>query len=274
MEPVQAVILGVIQGITEFLPVSSSGHLVIFQHLFKIKTSVVLFDVSVHFGTLLVVIIFFRKEMKEIAFSIVRHAILLFKKEVSFDSIYKDKDLKMVFLIIAGSVPTAIVGLFFHKIADRLFSSVIVAGFMLLITGTLLWLTRKPVASSKGMKQFSITHALIIGLAQGIAIAPGISRSGATIAVALLLGLDRQIAARYSFLLSIPAIFGAGAISILDTASEIMIPAYLFLIGIFSSFIIGYFALKLVMYVVKNGNIYLFSPYCFFAGGMALLLGV
>lgn len=274
MNSIQAVVLGIIQGFTEFLPVSSSGHLVIFQHLFKIKTSVVSFDISVHFGTLLVVIIFFRKELKAMVYSLVQYITLLCKKKVSWNSINKNQDLKLVFLIVAGSIPTGILGFFFHKIADKLFSSIIITGFMLLITGMLLWVTRKPNTNSKGMKGFTVTYAIIIGLAQGMAIMPGISRSGTTIAVALLLGLDRHIAAKYSFLLSIPAIFGAGVINLISTRSDTMIPVHVSLIGMFFSFIVGYVALKLIMYVVKNGKIYVFSPYCFFAGGIALLLGV
>ena len=273
MEPIQAIVLGIIQGLTEFLPVSSSGHLVIFQHLFQITEPVVSFDISVHFGTLLVVIIFFRKDLMAMLTALVKKVPALCKQNKSLNSINESKELKLVFLIVAGSIPTGIIGIFFHKIADRLFSSILLVGFMLLITGALLWLTRIPKQNNKGMENFSASAAIIIGLVQGIAIIPGISRSGSTIAVALLLGLDKQIAARYSFLLSIPAICGAEILNLFSSHSGDMIPVHISLIGMCSSFIVGYFALSLLMYLVKNGRMYVFSPYCFLAGGIALLLG-
>jgi undecaprenyl-diphosphatase len=273
MEPIQAIVLGIIQGLTEFLPVSSSGHLVIFQHLFQITEPVVSFDISVHFGTLLVVIIFFRKDLMAMLTALVKKVPALCKQNKSLNSINESKELKLVFLIVAGSIPTGIIGIFFHKIADRLFSSILLVGFMLLITGVLLWLTRIPKQNNKGMENFSASAAIIIGLVQGIAIIPGISRSGSTIAVGLLLGLDKQIAARYSFLLSIPAICGAEILNLFSSHSGDMIPVHISLIGMCSSFIVGYFALSLLMYLVKNGRMYVFSPYCFLAGGIALLLG-
>jgi len=278
MEPIQAIVLGIIQGLTEFLPVSSSGHLVIFQHLFQITEPVVSFDISVHFGTLLVVIIFFRKDLIAMFTALVKSVPALCKKKTCSGSIndLKDngsKELKLVFLIVAGSIPTGIIGIFFHKIADRLFSSILLVGFMLLITGALLWLTRIPKQNNKGIEKFSVSAAIIIGLVQGIAIIPGISRSGSTIAAGLLLGLDKQIAARYSFLLSIPAICGAEILNLFSSHSGDMIPVHISLIGMCSAFIVGYFALSLLMYLVKNGRMYVFSPYCFLAGGIALLLG-
>jgi len=131
MEPIQAIVLGIIQGLTEFLPVSSSGHLVIFQHLFQITEPVVSFDISVHFGTLLVVIIFFRKDLMAMLTALVKKVPALCKQNKSLNSINESKELKLVFLIVAGSIPTGIIGIFFHKIADRLFSSILLVGFML-----------------------------------------------------------------------------------------------------------------------------------------------
>jgi undecaprenyl-diphosphatase len=278
MEPIQAIVLGIIQGLTEFLPVSSSGHLVIFQHLFQITAPVASFDIYVHLGTLFVVIIFFRKDLMAMLTALIKSISSLCKQNTSSASINNSKDtgskeLKLAFLIVAGSIPTGIIGIFFYKIADKLFSSILLVGFMLLITGILLWLTRIPKQNNKGIDKFSASAAIIIGLVQGTAIMPGISRSGSTIAVGLLLGLDKQIAARYSFLLSIPAICGATVLDLFSTHTSPMIPAHISLIGMCSSFIVGYFALSLLMYLVKNGRMYVFSPYCFLAGGIALLLG-
>jgi len=137
----QAAILGIIQGITEFLPVSSSGHLVLFQRLFGLKEAEILFDIGLHLGTLVAVFIFFRKEISSITVSVINYC----REAIQTGSLFPAKDnpdQKLALLIITGSVPTAIIGLLFHKIADRLFSSVLIAGSMLILTGVILFLTR------------------------------------------------------------------------------------------------------------------------------------
>ncbi len=272
MEPLQAILLGIIQGLTEFLPVSSSGHLVIFQHLFGLKEPELFFDISVHLGTLAAVIIFFWKEIRAIIIAILRFAGMYFKKEVSFSYIYENIDSKLALLIVVGTIPTAILGLLFHKVEDLIFSSVVLVGFMLLLTGFLLFGTRWVKKVGKGIERFSIKDALIIGLMQGIAIIPGISRSGSTIAVGLLLGLNRETAAKYSFLLSIPSILGAGVLSLKDISAYPAFTLTASLIGTFTSCIVGYSALRLLVYIVKKGRIHIFAPYCWFAGLMALML--
>ena len=272
MQPLQAVILGIIQGLTEFLPVSSSGHLVIFQQLFGLKEPELFFDICVHLGTLVAVIIFFRKEIQAIIISISRFVELYFKKKVSFVYIFEDVDTKLAFLIVVGSIPTAILGFLFHKVADLLFSSVVIVGFMLLLTGFLLLSTRWIKKDGESITHFSIKDALIIGLMQGIAIMPGISRSGSTIAIGLLLGLNRETAARYSFLLSIPAILGAGMLSLIDVSNNPAFPLTVSFIGAFTSCIVGYSALRLLVYIVKQGRLHIFAPYCWLAGVIALML--
>ncbi len=272
MQPLQAVILGIIQGLTEFLPVSSSGHLVIFQHLFGLKEPELFFDICVHLGTLVAVIIFFRKEIEAIIISISRFVKLYFKKKVSFVYIFEDVDTKLAFLIVVGTIPTAILGLLFHKVADLLFSSVVIVGFMLLLTGFLLLGTRWVKNVGESITHFSIKDALIIGLMQGIAIMPGISRSGATIAIGLFLGLNRETAARYSFLLSIPAILGAAMLSLIDVSTNSAFPLMVSFIGAFTSCIVGYSALRLLVYIVKQGRLHIFAPYCWLAGVIALML--
>ena len=272
MQPLQAVILGIIQGLTEFLPVSSSGHLVIFQHLFGLKEPELFFDICVHLGTLVAVIIFFWKEIEAIIISISRFVKLYFKKKVSFVYIFEDVDTKLAFLIVVGTIPTAILGLLFHKVADLLFSSVVIVGFMLLLTGALLFSTRWVKNVGESITHFSIKDALIIGLMQGIAIMPGISRSGSTIAIGLFLGLNRETAARYSFLLSIPAILGAALLSLMDVSTNSAFPLTVSFIGAFTSCIVGYSALRLLVYIVKQGRLHIFAPYCWLAGVIALML--
>lgn len=272
MEPFQAVILGIIQGLTEFLPVSSSGHLVILQSIFKIEEPALIFDISVHLGTLTAVIIYFRKQIQAIIVATAKFIVLFSRRKVSFNQIYDDFDTKMAFLIIVGSVPTAIIGLLFHKIAERLFASIIIAGFMLLITGSFLWATRWIKGSGKNIEHFSIKTALVIGVVQGIAILPGISRSGSTIVAGLFSGLDRKTAAVYSFLLSVPAIFGASILSLKDFG-EAAFSGEIMLLGALTSCIVGYLALKWLVYIVTKGRMHLFAPYCWTVGVIALILG-
>ena len=271
MDLFQAIILGIIQGLTEFLPVSSSGHLVIFQNLFGLKEPELFFDISVHVGTLAAIVIFFWKEIWAIIISLAHFSALALKKRISFHSVYEDADAKLAILIVVGSIPTAIIGILFHKIADTLFSSVVLVGFMLIITGSLVWGTRWIKKDRKNINDFSVRDALIIGLVQGIAIIPGISRSGSTIAVGLFLGLNRETAARYSFLLSIPAILGAAALSLNHLSAHNVLPLKVTLFGAFTSCIVGYWALKLLIKIVKHGRMQIFAPYCWAIGILALI---
>ncbi len=272
MEMIQAFVLGIVQGLTEFLPVSSSGHLVLFQHLFGLKEPELFFDISVHAGTLAAVILFFRKDLMDMAVSAARLSVLFFKKEISYHDLWKDADTRLVILIIIGSFPTGIIGLLFKDIAEELFSSVFIVGCTLIVTGTFLWLTRGISRPGRDIREFSATQALIIGIVQGIAITPGISRSGSTIAAALFLGLNRETAARYSFLLSIPAILGAEMLGLKDAGLHRLDMTVL--VGTLTAGIVGYFALTLLVYIVKKGQLHLFSPYCWLIGIIALFAGM
>ncbi|MBU1053795.1 MAG: undecaprenyl-diphosphate phosphatase [Proteobacteria bacterium] len=273
MDIFQAIILGIIQGLTEFLPVSSSGHLVLFQHLFGLKEAELLFDISVHLGTLAAVVVFFHKDIKAIFVAVFRYCKMALKTG-SFAFSKDDSETKFALLIVVGSVPTAIIGLMFHKIADRLFSSVLIAGTMLLLTGLILYCTRFIKKSPKENELFSFKDALIIGIIQGLAIIPGLSRSGTTITTGLFLGLNRKTAAKYSFLLSIPAIVGASIISFADMSNSNLIPLGTILAGVISSCASGYFALKFLLYVVQKGRLHYFSPYCLAIGIFSIILAL
>jgi len=272
MEPLQAIILGIIQGLTEFLPVSSSGHLVIFQHLFGLNEPELFFDICVHLGTLLAVIIVFRQEIRELVRSLGHLIWLIFVKDAHFEHIFENSEFKMLLLVFFGFFPTALLGVVFHEIGQQLFSSVLIVGFMLIITGGLLWQTRRVTGVGGGLESFSIRTALIIGLVQGLAIMPGISRSGSTIALGLFLGLNRELSARYSFMLAIPAILGAGILSLHGLAADPNVDYKIALIGAAVSFVVGYFALVLLLRLVKTAKLYLFAPYCWAMGIAALFL--
>jgi len=273
LDSIQALILGIVQGLAEFLPVSSSGHLVIIQHLFGLDNPELVFDIAVHVGTLIAVVIFFRKDLRAMIGAGAEMAGRLARGQTKGTDVWADPDVKMGLLIILGSIPTAIIGLGFHRMADRLFSSVQMVGIMLLITGAIVWATRWIKRNDQGIGRFSILTAMIIGTAQGVAIIPGISRSGSTIAVGMLLGLKRDLAARYAFLLSLPAIVGAAILAVKDVTRGVAFSAPTILVGMLSAAVVGYLSLKLLVFIVKKGQLYIFAPYCWIVGGVALLFG-
>lgn len=269
MDMIQASVLGIIQGLTEFLPVSSSGHLVLLQNLFGIEEPALLFDVSLHVGTLVAVCAVFYKEIKNIVLSILQLP-AQYRKAGSWSKLYaRNHEIRLAVLILAGSIPTAMLGLMFKEMIDTLFGSVRIVGIMLLVTGLLLLLTRWARQKERSLTQMTIKDALILGLVQGLAIIPGISRSGATISVALYLGIDRGLAARFSFLLSIPAIVGALLLSLDSTLGHNSIPGGIILLGSTTAAFVGYIALKILLRVVKSGQLSWFAPYCWLLGLLA-----
>ena len=274
MDPIQAVSLGILQGLTEFLPVSSSGHLVLLQNAFGIKEPELLFDISVHIGTLVAVCIVFFTEIKNILVSLIRLPSLLRSSQSLKNLFNENADIRLAGLIVLGSIPTAVLGLIFHEVADQLFSGVGIVGVMLLITGTLLWITRKIPLTNRSIKEMTVKDAIGIGVMQGLAIIPGISRSGSTISVALFLKIDRETAGRYSFLLSIPAMIGALILALVSDSIHNSLPAGIILLASAIAAVVGYMALKILLRLVKEGRLYLFAPYCWIAGCTALIFTV
>lgn len=267
----QAVFLGVVQGLTEFLPVSSSGHLVLFQRLFGLMQPELLFDVCLHFGTLIAIFTVFYRDIFALLKSVFTLPVTLTRKG-GLRALYDDSDdFRLAVLIVVGSAPTAVMGLAFKQIADRLFSAVGVVGVMLLVTGALLWATRRRDGRGRPLSRMRWTDALLIGFVQGLAILPGISRSGATISAALFMGLDREVAGRFSFLLSLPAIFGALLISMepagLHGSSRFIAIAA----GTLAAALVGYGALVVLLRIVKKGKLHRFAPYCWAVGVVAIL---
>ena len=271
LEPLQAIFLGIIQGLTEFLPVSSSGHLVLFQNLLGFKEPELLLDICLHIGTLIAICIVFFQEIKTIFITLI-HLPGLAKSNGGYKSLYeKNEQVRMTALIVMGTLPTALLGILFHKAADQIFSAVWIVGIMLLVTGTLLWFTRHLNSPGRSIGHVTVKDALVIGLIQGLAILPGISRSGSTISVALFMGVHREVAGRYSFLLSIPAICGALMLEFGSSLNQTSISAKVILMGTISAAIIGYMSLKLLMHIVKRGKLYYFAPYCWLLGLAALI---
>lgn len=266
----EAVLLGIVQGLTEFLPISSSGHLVLFQNLLGFREPELLLDICLHLGTLMAVLVVFRSEIRDILATLVRLPRLLGAAGGFPSLLRQNPQVRICFLILVGSVPTALLGVMFHGIADRIFASVGLVGAMLLITGGLLWFTRRLTAAGRPLQEMRPGDAVWIGLAQGLAILPGVSRSGATISAALYLGLERRLAGRFSFLLSIPAIVGALLLEIKSSELQSSATAPAIALGTAAAGISGYFALVALLRLVEKGKIQYFAPYCWLLGCAAL----
>lgn len=256
-----SIFLGVVQGLTEFLPVSSSGHLVFFQSLMGLKEPPIFFDIMLHLGTLLAVVIYFWTDILKIIEGIIS---ILRKKEENREGA------KLFLWIILASIPTGLMGILFKDWFESFFSKPKLVGGMLLITGLILWLTRFTKKEGKPLKRMGGVDAILIGIAQGLAILPGISRSGATISTGLFCGLDRELSGKFSFLLSIPAILGATLLEYkkLDITSGLGTV----LIGTSVAFGVGILALTFLMKIIKMGKIFNFSYYCCGMGILMIIL--
>lgn len=269
MTVIEAMVLGLIQGLTEFLPVSSSGHLVLGQHWFGLTEPMLVFDIGVHVGTLVAVIVYFFPDLTAMVHTVARRLI-----GQSPDSIEGRAHLHMAVMIVIGSVPTAVIGLVFKDMAEELFSSLTIVGAALCTTAALLWATRWIRQSTDTGVPLSWPRSVVVGIVQGLAIVPGISRSGATICTGLYLGLDRETAARFSFLLSIPAVAGAGLLGLRKAMAEPTFSITPMLIGMAVAAITGYLALKLLVLMVKKGQMHYFAPYCLIVGSITLVAGL
>lgn len=267
MNLTESIILGVVQGLTEFLPISSSGHLVLFQHMLGFREPQLLLDVSLHLGTLLAVCIYFFPDLSRMTAKVWGLLGRGPHRPGSLREAMDDPDLAMVCWIVAGSIPTALIGILFKDPLEKAFGSMSVVGVMLVVTGAILLATFRPAGKTSGRKQVGWARALGVGAAQGLAIIPGLSRSGTTIACGLLCGLDRELAGRFSFLLSIPAIVGALVLQLgsggLEGVSLLSLIA-----GMAASTLVGLGALRVLMGVVRKGHLFYFTPYCWAAGAL------
>ncbi len=270
MTILEAIVLGILQGITEFLPVSSSGHLVLMQRFLGIKESQVFFDVMLHFGTLGAVIIVYYQLIGSLirtGFSTLFQAD--FYRHPRF-TVSNTPHLKLIWLLLLGSIPTGLIALLFRDTLESIFDKPMLVAGMLIITGLILQLSRFGQKRRQTGTPLQAWHTPLVGIAQGLAIIPGISRSGSTISLSLLLGLSSQTAAQYSFLLSIPAILGAVVLKLKD-AEAITIAPTVIVVGALTSFIVGYIALRFLLAMLNRGKFSIFSYYCFALGIIAAM---
>ncbi len=253
-----AIILGLVQGLTEFLPISSSGHLVICQFLLGIKEPDIGMAVWLHFGTLLAVIAFYRSRIIEII------------KSVMGSPAQPESDRKMVMALIIGTIPAAVIGLLFESNISEMFGSPRFASMMLLVTGLILLSTKW--MSNRGVK-VSIKRGGIIGLAQAFAILPGISRSGSTIGCAMLMGIEPAKAAEFSFLLSIPVIGGAFLIDLVRSFEKLLYSGdiVIYLVGLTVSGAVGYVSIHYLLKIIRRGRLFFFGFYCLVVGTVSLI---
>ncbi len=260
MGGLESVLLGVLQGLTEFLPVSSSGHLVLAQSLLPgFREPGVLFEVLLHAGTLLAVVVYFRQDVWELVESL----------GPAGDPARR----RLVLLLAAATVPTVIIGVVFREPLEALFHAPRSAAAMLLVTGALLWVSEALARPRVGLEGIGYGRALAVGTVQGLAIVPGISRAGSTIAAGTLLGIRGEDAARFSFLLSVPAVLGAVAIQVPELGSvEPRMPG-VYAAGVAAAFLSGLWAIRFLMTAIRKGRFRWFAVYCWLLGAGYLLVG-
>ncbi len=273
MTIIQAIIIGIVQGLTEFLPVSSSAHLVFVPYVMSFESSLA-FDTILHVGSLVAVFVYFWKDIVHMIKSFISSLLDITKGKFK-EGLKEDQFKKLAWLVIIGTIPAGLAGILLKDFFEGLFNNVPVVGFFLIITGFLLWGSEKvsrKISEKTNLKNMSVKTALIMGIAQACAIAPGISRSGATIAAGLFSGLERKLAAKYSFLLSIPAILGAALVQTKDISSLMDFNLGVFVAGFAAAAISGYIAIKIVMKLIQERDLLIFAYYCWIVGVIAVVL--
>lgn len=286
MSLIQAFLLGVVQGITEFFPVSSSGHLVILENLFHMKIQPsVFFHVVLHMGTLLAVILAFRSDVKRLLLELFRLFYDIYyniktgihngwkQSGRRYRKLVPNNYRKFMLLLMVSSIPTFIIGMMLEESVRIASENLLAPGIGLLITGVLLFIVDFFPAGNKVPKEVSYLVAVIIGVFQGFAVLPGISRAGVTIAACLLCGLNRKFAIRYSFLLSIPAVFAALVLEVIKIVpGEFSVRiAGMGILGFLAAAVTGCFCIKTMLKIVKRKPFRRFSMYCFFMAVAAII---
>ena len=276
MSILNAIILGLVQGIAEFLPISSSGHLSVLQNLFHMSTAEqghLFFDVLLHLGTLISILIVYRKDIV----SMIRELILLFsgggagkgKRQPTLPMA------RFVVMIIIATIPLALIMPIKDEL-EQLYYHTFAIGLFFLLTGCILYVSDKMPSGNRDARTMTVLDALMIGICQCVAVIPGISRSGTTITAGMSRGLDRDFAVKFSFLMSVPAVLGSAILTFVDAVREgidaSLIPAYL--IGTVIATVVGVFAIRLVTRITSRGRFGSFCYYCWGAGALTLILSL
>lgn len=267
MTLLQAILLGILQGATEFIPVSSSGHLVLLPWLLVWPEPGLAFDAIVHWGTVLAVLVVFWRDLYRL--------LLAGLKSLRTRSL-ADPDSRVAWWIVVGTIPAAAIGYLFQDFFERLFSTPLAAAVFLLVTGFILSVSERLGSRTREAEEMSWFDALLVGLAQAAAILPGISRSGATIAAGLLLGVKRAAAARFSFLLVVPAVLGAGILSLVDLvgAGSLTGEWPLLVGGFLAAAVSGYLCIRFLLSYLRQGQLYVFAIYVWLFGAASLVVAL
>ena len=270
MDILQGIIIGIVQGLTEFLPISSSAHLIFIQELLGAEEANLAFDILLHFGTLIAVVGYFYKDVIEMIKAFISSVADIFRGK--FKQGFKDDNYKkLAWIVIIGTIPVGAAGILFNGPIEAAFKSVTIPALFLLVTGVLLYTSQRINVGNRNIEKTGIKDSIIVGIGQAFALIPGLSRSGTTIASGLFLGFDKEFAAKYSFLLAIPAILGATLVHINDigTGLDANITAYAF--GFLAALISGYLAISIVLKLIKEKSLDIFAYYCWIVGGAILI---
>ena len=269
MDIFQAIIIGLVQGLTEFLPVSSSAHLIFAQQALGVSDVGLAFDVLMHVGTLVAVIVYFFNDIVNMIKGFLLSLVDL-KNGNFMGEIKKDPYKKLAWLTILATIPVGVVGVLFNDMIESMFQGLTIPAFLLLVTGCLLYASQRMNSGRIDVRNMTIKEALIMGCGQALAILPGLSRSGTTIAAGLFAGLDKEFAAKFSFILSIPAILGAAVFQLKDlSGGNIEIGACI--AGFVVAVISGYLAISVLLKIVREKSLDIFAYYCWIVGLIVLI---
>ncbi len=286
MNVLKAILMGIVQGLTEFLPVSSSGHLGLIKGLFGMDSQSILFDVLLHVATLISICAVFYKDVLRLVIEfggmcrdIFGNAAALGRsltdgKTPEYARVISSPYRRFVLLLIVSTVPTGVIGVFMKDIVENASGNLLVTGICLLCTGLILVLSDFLADGDKKLKEMNLGDSFSIGVAQGVATLPGLSRSGVTIVAGMLCGLDRKFAAKYSFLMSIPAVLGALILELFDLGSESVTASDVgcYILGMVIATVIGYIALRLLMNLVVSRYFKYFAIYCGAIGLISIIV--
>lgn len=259
----ESILLGAIQGLTEFLPVSSSGHLVVFKDILGIHGSMIPFFIMVHFGTLFAVVIYFWKDLIQITQGVLG---IFFSRQKVKEPPDNLAHPRFAILIIIATLPAVIIGILFNDWFETVFESVLYVGIAWLFMGSMLMASLRFQKGMLGLQEMTFPLAFLIGCAQCIALIPGISRSGTTILAGMVLGLKKEDAARFAFWMAIPVILGAGILELKEGIAFARDYPAASLFGVLTSTGVGFLAVAVLMKLVKKGQLYIFGFYCLIVG--------
>ncbi len=275
MTYINAIILGLVQGVAEFLPISSSGHLSLLQNFFGLNTAQdqVFFDVLLHFGTLISVLVVYRKDIIDMIREFFLGIAALFSRKGSRQAPPPAR--RLVFLIIVATLPLFVILPIQDKV-EGLYDNTIFISCALLVTGFLLYFSDRMARGRKNAKNATVLDAVLVGCAQAVATVPGLSRSGTTIAAGMTRGFSRDFAVRFSFLMSLPAVLGANILSLVKAVKAgfdtSLLPMYL--VGVIVAMVSGYFAIRLVKLLSDKGKFGKFAYYCWIVGALSLVYSI